>query len=542
MSLKRSGLVLAGLLIIALVVMVAPVSATTWTVNPGDSIQHTVDGISNGDIINFNPGVYYLHGIKFSKDVIIKANTSAGGSQLNTIIDAQYSGGIFDVSGTNSLTIDNLTFKNGFADTFGGAIFSFGSVTITSSTFTGCSAKYDGGAIEAGTITVTSSTFTGCSVSEAGGAIEAGTITITSSTFTGCTAEYGNAIQTHSVTSGGAISSSGPITVTSSTFASCTAEDGGAISGPVTVTSSTFTGCSASETGGAISSTSPITVASSTFASCTAGYGGAISGPVTVTSSTFTGCSAKHDGGVISSSGPITVTSSTFTGCSAGYGGAISFKQDCTIKHSRFINCSSVALFGKGGVIYTEVGTLTIDDSLFSGSGWTNEGGAIYTGSGGTIHNSAFSNCPAGYGGAIDSFGDQPLTVSGSSFINCSATGHSNSAGGAIYAKDPLTVTNSTFDDCMAYPDGGAIYSERDTTIDNAKFYLVLAEYGDGGGVYTEKMLNISNSEFHECLATYSSSSAIYAKGMFTIDPATSSHLNQCTIYFNGKPYSPPGT
>ena len=495
MSLKRSGLVLAGLLIIALVVMVAPVSATTWTVNPGDSIQHTVDGISNGDIINFNPGVYYLHGIKFSKDVIIKANTSAGGSQLNTIIDAQYSGGIFDVSGTNSLTIDNLTFKNGFADTFGGAIFSFGSVTITSSTFTGCSAKYDGGAIKAGTITVTSSTFTGCSVSEAGGAIYAGTGTVTSSTFTGCTAEYGNAIQTHSVTSGGAISSSGPITVTSSTFASCTAEDGGAISGPVTVTSSTFTGCS-----------------------------------------------AKHDGGVISSSGPITVTSSTFTGCSAGYGGAISFKQDCTIKHSRFINCSSVALFGKGGVIYTEVGTLTIDDSLFSGSGWTNEGGAIYTGSGGTIHNSAFSNCPAGYGGAIDSFGDQPLTVSGSSFINCSATGHSNSAGGAIYAKDPLTVTNSTFDDCMAYPDGGAIYSERDTTIDNAKFYLVLAEYGDGGGVYTEKMLNISNSEFHECLATYSSSSAIYAKGMFTIDPATSSHLNQCTIYFNGKPYSPPGT
>ena len=76
---------------------------------------------------------------------------------------------------------------------YGGGDLCRGSVTVTSSTFTGCSAsgsQRQGGAIYAGSVTVTSSTFTGCSAS--GGRrrrdLCRGSVTVTSSTFTGCSA------------------------------------------------------------------------------------------------------------------------------------------------------------------------------------------------------------------------------------------------------------------------------------------------------------------------------------------------------------------
>ena len=158
-----------------------------------------------------------------------------------------------------SIAIDNLTLQNGVSSHDGGAIYpGLGSVTVTSSKFTGCSASNSGGmgfggAIYAGSVTVTSSTFTGCSASSSGGgstaygyggAISAGSVTVTSSQFTGCSASGGAS------GSGGAISA-GSVTVTSGTVTGCSAEAAARVAkagrsrGSVTITSSTFTGCSA---------------------------------------------------------------------------------------------------------------------------------------------------------------------------------------------------------------------------------------------------------------------------------------------------------
>ena len=177
LGLNRNSLVIAGFLIIAFVIIVAPVSAATVTINNGTAtaLSDAISSATLGETIILNPGMYFEQGITVPTDITIEANTTYGGSPANTIIDAQSMNNIFNVSGSNSLTLDNLTLQNGQTGSKGGAIYFNGSgtLTITTSTFTGCTALQKGGAIYfngSGTLTITSSTFTGCR-SEKGGAI-----------------------------------------------------------------------------------------------------------------------------------------------------------------------------------------------------------------------------------------------------------------------------------------------------------------------------------------------------------------------------------
>jgi len=280
------------ILIILVLAMAMPVSAAVHTINPGDSIQQAITDATAGDTIILNPGTYNQHDITISKNMNIGANTTAGGTAANTIIDAQSLGRIFNVGGY-SLTIDNLTLLNGLitGSGDGGAIvFTTGTVNVTSSSFINCSAAHYGGAIfftTGGNVNIISSSFTNCSAT-AGGAIftDNGNITVTSSTFTNCSAPengpgYGGAIFAQHNTA---------VTVTSSTFTNCTANQGGAIatnSETLKITSSTFTNCSAKYSathtqegwGGAIyttGNTNTANVTSSTFTNCSASRGGAI--------------------------------------------------------------------------------------------------------------------------------------------------------------------------------------------------------------------------------------------------------------------------
>jgi len=204
-----------------------PVLASIVTVNTAAELETNVSNPVHGEIIILEPGIYYANDMTVADDKIIEADTAHGHGPWDTIIDGSYSGNsIFTDPGSHSLSIDNLTLQNGVSAN-GGAIYTFGgSVTVTSSTFTGCTAsslRGRGGAIYAGnSVTVTSGTFTGCSASGIGGyggAIAADSVTATSSTFTGCTAGgYGGAIYADSVTA------------TFSTFTGCTAGGyGGAI-------------------------------------------------------------------------------------------------------------------------------------------------------------------------------------------------------------------------------------------------------------------------------------------------------------------------
>ena len=295
----RRYILVFTVLLIAALALAAPAGATgTYTISASGSdvldsanLTAALGNAGSGGTVILNPGTYSIYGITVADSITIRANTSYGHTAADTIIDGMQNGNsIFTVAGgnqTDPVVFDSLTMRNGKSTNVGGgaiSISSHGTVSITSSTFTGCSATVYGGAIDndVGTITaITSSTFTGCSAGDGGAIANGGTIgTITSSTFTGCSASQG----------GGAIYN-----------------DNGAITA---ITSSTFTHCQATGSnsfGGAIANGGMIgTITSSTFTHCqvtgSTGFGGAIdnSGTITtITSSTFTGCSATYNGGAI---------------------------------------------------------------------------------------------------------------------------------------------------------------------------------------------------------------------------------------------------
>lgn len=158
-------LVVLAVLFMSGVPAVSADSGVIHTLNPGDSIQQNITHAADGDILVLNPGTYSERGIEVTKNITIRANTSSGGVAANTIIDAALAGRIFNVTGTDSFVVDNLTLENGkVTGENGGAIYAKSStVTINSSVFSGCLADY-GGAIyaEESVVTILSSLFTEC--------------------------------------------------------------------------------------------------------------------------------------------------------------------------------------------------------------------------------------------------------------------------------------------------------------------------------------------------------------------------------------------
>jgi PGF-pre-PGF domain-containing protein len=433
MELQRYGLVFIGLLIIALGIM-APVSAATVTIDNSSAtaLATAVTGASDGDIIILSPGIYFEHDITIDDSITIRADTAAGGSAADTIINATKSGRIFTVNTGKTVAIDNLTLQNGkVSGGIGGAIYADtgSTLTITTSIITDCSA-YQGGAIYAYKgilLTIISSHVSNCSVNAQGGAIYSqGTpAAITSSTFSGCTASA----------DGGAILIDADTTITSTTFEHCSATYGGAVAtgttASLTITTSTFTDCSA-----------------------TAGTGGAISSngdTLIISLSSFTGCRASYGGAIYATGGSSTISASSFTGCQATYGGAIyatggSFT--ITITLSTFENCEVTD--GAGGAVYIAGDTVTISSSTFT-------------------HCTAHYGVSDAYGGALHLGSSSHTTITSSTFTGCTASAD----GGAIAVTSPsiLTITSSTFEDCSAADRGGAMISTGTTIVHFSRFY-----------------------------------------------------------------------
>ena len=512
---------LAGLLIIAFLVTGAPAGAADITISPGpNAIQNAINaGTTNpGDTIILTFGTYTEHDITVSKNIIIRADTANGHGPADTIIDATNSGRIFDNTGGYALTIDNLTLQNGNAGA-GGAIYNnAGTVTITGSAITGCTAMDIGGAITnyGGTVTITGTTITGCTVLLSGGAIHnaGGTVTLTDSTITGCTAISGGAIFNY----GG-----GTVTITGSTISGCTASGGGAIAtngGTVTITGTTITGCTAMDIGGAIATNSgTVTITGTTITGCTASnFGGAIyieGGTVTMTGTTITGCTVLLSGGAIANDGgTVTMTGSTITGCTAISGGAI----------------------------YTGGGTVTMTGTTITGCTATEIGGAIWA-AGGTVTiqgSSTISDCSAPDGGAIFNSGGTTVTMTGTTITGCSVTGD----GGAIYNTNNGAVTiqgSSTISDCTATGNGGAIYNDGGTVIVTGST-ITGCTATNGGGIYSTNSGVVTiegSSTISDCTATDSGGTIFSSDTPVTI---TDSTISGCTARLGGAIYINGGT
>ena len=198
--------------------------------------------------------------------------------------DSDDDGGAIYNEGT--LTITNSTFAGNDANDDGGAIYNVGTLTITGGVFDRNTADYGGGAInndDDGTASIERSIFKGNFAREYGGAIyNYGTLTVTETTFGGEDYWDGN----HTPGDGGAIYiSSGTATITASKFLrnrtwSRRGGEGGAIDAdadsPVLVERSFFYLNSADSQGGAIAGR--VLVVNSTFVGNSAEEGGAIYG------------------------------------------------------------------------------------------------------------------------------------------------------------------------------------------------------------------------------------------------------------------------
>jgi predicted outer membrane repeat protein len=240
------------------------------------TIGHAVSLAASGDTIQIAAATY-------QENLSIQFNLTLNGAKAaTTIVDGTNTANVFTVGAGISLTLSNLTIKNGVGYSGGGGVDNSGTLTVNKSNFYTNTALSGGAILNTGTAKISNTNFSGNSPyffghSASCGAIDnRSTMTITASTFFN---NYAN----NNVTSGGAICNGGTLTITRSTFSTNSSQGnnggyGGAIynyAGTLSVTNSTFSQNSATTSGGAIySQGGTVQISNSTFGTNPENMGG----------------------------------------------------------------------------------------------------------------------------------------------------------------------------------------------------------------------------------------------------------------------------
>ena len=203
----------------------------------------------------------------------------------------------------------------------------------------------------------------------------------------------------------------------------------------------------------------------------------------------------------LNSDSSLNIDNSTFTNCTAEAGGAIrlsSGNNKLNIKNSTFFN--NVGRIGGAICSFKHSDRINIEDSVFEnnevkdiGSGYRQNGGAIYSNSKLNIVNSKFNkNIALRNGGAI-ACADE-VEIKNSKFNENEA---GNYGGGAIYVAKKLSVKDSTFSKNRSKQFGGAILAFGDTNIEKNSFNENISN-SSGGAIYQtdSARLNIKDSNF----------------------------------------------
>ena len=194
--------------------------------------NRAVNASGGGGIFNYNNSILTVSNSTFSNNSACETCIGGGISNYGTVIvnNSTFSGNSSDSGGgiwngyNDTLTVNNSTFSGNTANV-GGGISAGGTVTVSRSTFDGNTANYSGGGIySSGTLIVSNSTFSGNTTRDGGGIFNGsyGTLTVTNSTFYSNTAT-GN---------GGGILNydwGTTVTVSNSTFSGNSATSGGGI-------------------------------------------------------------------------------------------------------------------------------------------------------------------------------------------------------------------------------------------------------------------------------------------------------------------------
>ena len=397
----------------------------------------------------------YVDGIPVNKKITINGNGF-------TIDGKNKASAFFILKTTNQIVLNNITFKNCYSPSIGGAIFSSATnIVISNCKFIDNSAKDYGAAIymvgENGT--VTNCTFTNNKASDGGAVVIYNKCTISNCIFTDNKADKGGAAMAGNKT-----------IISNCSFTNNTSNNGGALwlqeDSPIVI-NCRFTNNVAKDAGGAV------LVAEN-------------SKTVVISNSTFTNNKAT-DGGAIQITSPTTVSDCSFTDNTANLAGAIWTQYDnCTI-----VNCSFNNNAAKdGGAIY--VVELCINQ-IISNSTFTNnkatDGGAIIIFSPTAVSDCSFTNNTANRAGAIWMQGVN------STLKNCSFTNNTGlTRAGAILlsATTNCNVKNCNFTNNVAKDDGGAIFWDNNNNGNVEHSHFINNSANEGSAMYGGTAVNCS--------------------------------------------------
>ena len=453
-----------------------------------------------------NNGTVYIADRTYNEsNITININmTIIGENQIGTIINANRQGDIFNINPGVTLTLENLTLKNGYAIN-GGAINNQGELILKECILQNNTASNYGGAVDndgvngKATATVNNNTFINNNAQDGGAFINNGDhgkaiASITNNRF----------LNNSSIYVGGAVFNSGDFgyaisNINNNTFSNNHAKgyygSGGAIdnagdygNATATISSNTFLNNSATYVGGSIEDT---------------GFYGNVT--AFVNNNTFSNSNAQ-DGGAIINDGDhgnditTTVNNNTFLNNYATNGGAISDAGDygnvtATIMNNKLSN--NTATDGGGVNNSCDYGnvTATLTNNTFLNNTATDGGAIINDGDHGNLvtvtinNNTLLNNTATEYGGADDNTGDYGNVKV--NITNCTMENNTAVEGGAIendgdYSNATAIITNCTIENNTATHYGGAIDDEGDygtviaTITNNA---LLTNTASDGGAI-----------------------------------------------------------
>jgi hypothetical protein len=200
-----------------------PVQATIITVTntndtaPGSLRQALMDS-NDGDIIDAT-GVSGVITLALGELLVQKSVTINGAGADVLAVEGNTNIRVFQIGADETVTISDLTIRNGQGD-FGGGILNgaASALTITNSTLSGNFGAFGGAAYNEGTLSIVNSTVSGNTSNEGGGIYNASTLTITNSTLSG-----------NSAGGGGAIINLGAVLITNSTLSGNSANFAGGV-------------------------------------------------------------------------------------------------------------------------------------------------------------------------------------------------------------------------------------------------------------------------------------------------------------------------
>jgi len=515
---------------------------------------------SGGGILNAN-GSFIATGTTITNN---RANRAGGGVEVNgaaaittltnvdlihnRAISAPGNGGGMHITGASNSSISGSTINNNGAANEGGGLWNgSGTMTITTTTLQMNDARGDdmgnsgGGAIynEGGIVTTDAGTVINNNRATIGASGSGGGILNANGSFiaTGTTITNNNANR-----AGGGIEVNGAAAVT--TLTDVTLDDNNAISAPgngggmhitgssgSSITGGTVSNNSAANEGGGLWNGSGTMAVSNVFIfsndangddSGASGGGGIYNegGTLTTDATTVfnnnraTAGATGSGGGILVAGGSFTATgSSIINNDSNRAGGGIEVRDAAIVNLTNVILNSNVTgittgvgapgnggglhVTGTSNVIITG-GTVNLNDAANEGGGlWNNTG--VMTLDGTTItYNTASGNNPINGGGGVFNNGGTLNALSGTDISHNNVDGTSGSGGGIFSTNGTVTINDATIEENVANRAGGGIemidgnllMNNTSLKLNNAGMAPAVAAPGNGGGLHISGAAN----------------------------------------------------